>query len=251
MNGFRPFVYTITPFTTLRCLEQIKIDVCYHELPVTIVGTGSGLSYAQLGPTHHSLDDIGIMRSLPNMRVFCPCDPVEVKYGMRQSLKQNSPVYIRLGKKGEPVIHKQNIEKYSFGQIINVRKGNDVCLLSVGNVMPIAIIAREIIEKAGFSCRLDSLCSVKPLDVQSLKNIFSEFKTVCVVEEHSTVGGAKSAILELLSDIAPTQLPKLISCNLDDKFFHEIGTQEEIRKEACLTSDAVATKVINHITAGI
>ena len=101
LNGFRPFVYTITPFMTLRCLEQIKLDVCYHEAPVTIVGTGSGLSYAGLGPTHHSLDDINVMRVLPNMAVVCPCDTHEVRAGLSAILNLEHPVFFRLGKKGE------------------------------------------------------------------------------------------------------------------------------------------------------
>src|SRR3990167_5493412 len=105
MMGFRPVTYTITPFATVRCLEQIRVDVCYHNIPVIFAGTGSGLSYASLGPTHHSCDDIGFMRMLPNMTILCPCDPLEVKSAVRAAFQLNSPVYIRLGKTGEPNIH--------------------------------------------------------------------------------------------------------------------------------------------------
>src|SRR5262249_37748072 len=95
LNGLRPIVYTITPFTTTRCLEQIRDDVCYHAVPVIIVGTGAGLSYAELGPTHHSCEDIAILRSLPGMTVLCPCDSVEVRLMLRESLKQDGPIYMR------------------------------------------------------------------------------------------------------------------------------------------------------------
>jgi len=100
IQGFRPITYTITPFNTLRCLEQIKIDICYPKLPVIIVGTGAGLSYSALGATHHSLDDIAIMRALPNMNVVCPSDPIEVAHAIEHALKIKGPTYIRIGKKG-------------------------------------------------------------------------------------------------------------------------------------------------------
>ena len=104
LNGFRPVVYTITPFTTTRCYEQIRVGVSYHECPVTIVGTGSGLSYASLGPTHHSLEDIALLRVLPKMNVLAPCDSYELTCLLNQTFLQNNATYIRIGKKGEPLI---------------------------------------------------------------------------------------------------------------------------------------------------
>ena len=106
-SGLLPITYTITPFNTLRCLEQIRDDVCYPDLPVILVGTGGGLSYANLGATHHSMDDIAAMRILPNMHVICPGDPVEVKLAVEAALDLKRPTYIRIGKKGEPIVHTQ------------------------------------------------------------------------------------------------------------------------------------------------
>ena len=117
LSGLRPVVYTITPFTTTRCFEQIRVDVCYHKAPVIIVGTGSGLSYAELGPTHHSLEDLAILRTLPGMRVVAPCDTMELRLALRAALKQSNPVYIRIGKKGEPAIHKHE-PVFDFGTAI-------------------------------------------------------------------------------------------------------------------------------------
>ena len=105
MNGLRPVAYTITPFVTTRCLEQIRTDVCYHEAPVTIVAVGAGLAYSGLGPTHHACEDISFLRSIPNMVVICPGDAFEVRAALRASMQQDRPVYIRMGKKGEPVVH--------------------------------------------------------------------------------------------------------------------------------------------------
>lgn len=114
LSGLRPVVYTITPFTTTRCFEQIRVDACYHKAPVIIVGTGSGLSYAELGPTHHSLEDMAILRTLPGMRVIAPCDTSELRCALHAALKEDGPVYIRIGKKGEPAIH-QNLAAFKIG----------------------------------------------------------------------------------------------------------------------------------------
>ena len=105
MCGLRPFTYTITPFATTRVMEQIRVDICYHNVPVAIVGTGSGLSYASLGPTHHSCEDVAFLRALPNMTVICPADAAEVRRAVAAVLEIAGPVYLRLGKKGEPTVH--------------------------------------------------------------------------------------------------------------------------------------------------
>ncbi len=106
LSGLRPVVYTIAPFTTTRCYEQIRVDLCYHGAPVVVVGTGSGLSYAELGPTHHSLEDIAIMRVLPDMTVLAPCDEAELRAGLATALALPGPSYMRIGKKGEPKVHR-------------------------------------------------------------------------------------------------------------------------------------------------
>jgi transketolase len=107
MSGMRPVVYTIAPFTTTRVMEQIRVDVCYHDVPVVIVGVGSGLGYASLGATHHSCEDMAMLRTLPNMSVLAPADPLEVRGVLRAALRHSGPSYIRMGKKGEPVLHRE------------------------------------------------------------------------------------------------------------------------------------------------
>ncbi|NNN20349.1 MAG: transketolase, partial [Acidimicrobiaceae bacterium] len=132
--GLRPFTYSITPFITTRCLEQIRVDICYHELPVIIVGTGSGLAYNSLGATHHSCEDIGFLRLLPYMTVICPGDPTEVRLAARAALAHPGPVYIRLGKKGEPDVH-QDPPSFEIGRGIVLRDGSDICLISTSNML--------------------------------------------------------------------------------------------------------------------
>ena len=124
LNGLRPVVYTITPFTTTRCLEQIRTGVAYHEAPVVIVGTGSGLSYAELGATHHSLEDIAILRSIPNLRICAPTDPLELVAQLRQAVSDGKPTYIRIGKKGEPNLLEQKTN-LGIGKAHMLKRGEE------------------------------------------------------------------------------------------------------------------------------
>ena len=144
--GLKPVVYTITPFTTTRCFEQIRVDVCYHEAPVVIIGTGSGLSYASLGPTHHSLEDIAIIRTLPGMTVMCPCDQNELRAMLRLAVDHDGPVYMRIGKKNEPQIY-DDVPDLKIGKSKTIRNGQNVCLISTGNIMPVVLETAEILEK--------------------------------------------------------------------------------------------------------
>jgi transketolase len=150
LSGLRPIIYTITPFTTTRCFEQIRVDVCYHRAPVIIVGTGSGLSYAELGPTHHSLEDMAILRTLPGMCVLAPCDVFELRAALRVALQQDRPVYIRIGKKGEPNIHPEP-PVFAIGKALTLRHGTDVILLGSGTVM--SEVLKAIRHRIVTSCR--------------------------------------------------------------------------------------------------
>ena len=143
MCGLRPVAYTIAPFVTYRCLEQIRVDLCYHELPMVLVGVGAGLGYAELGATHHSCEDIAMLRALPGMSVICPGDAHEVRAGLRGALQLSGPAYLRIGKKGEPVVHPSVPAGFQIGKALTIREGNDVCLLSTGNTLPLAVEAGE------------------------------------------------------------------------------------------------------------
>ncbi|MEM7620834.1 MAG: transketolase C-terminal domain-containing protein [Pseudomonadota bacterium] len=234
MNGFRPVVYTITPFTTTRCFEQIRVDVCYHESPVIIVGTGAGLSYAQLGPTHHSLEDIAILRTLPGMAVLCPCDPLEVRACLRSALKREGPTYIRLGKKGEPELH-STIPTLEIGKAITMRPGDDVCLVGTGNVVSVALEAAEDLKNHGIAVRIENFHSVKPLDESRLSELVEKYKVIGIIEEHSKIGGLYSAISEWQSDRMDGGT-RLLSFSLADEFIHRVGTQQQARERAKLTA---------------
>lgn len=241
LSGLRPVVYTITPFTTTRCLEQIRVGACYHSAPVIIIGTGSGLSYAELGPTHHSLEDMAILRALPGMCVLAPCDEVELRLLLRAALAHDGPVYMRIGKKGEPLIHRTP-QALAIGRAATVRKGEDVCLISTGTIMPEVLKAADLLAARSISARVESFHSVKPLDEARLDEVFRSFPVVAVAEEHSLFGGLGGAVAEWCAR-QPKQLARLVAFGVEDSFMHEIGSQEYARRKFGLTGENIAAQV--------
>ncbi len=241
LSGFRPVIYTITPFTTTRCFEQIRVDVCYHQAPVIIVGTGSGLSYAELGPTHHSLEDMAILRTLPGMCVMAPCDATELRLALQAALQQNNPVYIRIGKKGEPDIHSA-VSDFAIGKSIVVRKGADVALLSAGTIISEVLKAADILKDKGISVEVTSFHSIKPLDSDYLQTASQHFKLLVSIEEHGLIGGLGGAIAEWLARQSNTT--PFMSLGTPDEFMHEVGSQEYARAKYGLVAEDIAVNVI-------
>jgi transketolase len=241
--GLRPVIYTITPFTTTRCFEQIRIDACYHEAPVIIVGTGSGLSYADLGPTHHSLEDLAILRTLPGMTVFAPCDETELRLGLRAALKHDGPVYMRIGKKGEPAVHASPPAGFALGRALTLREGKDACLIGAGTIMPEVLAAADALGKAGVSARVESFHTIKPLDGARLAELFGRCALVAVVEEHGLAGGLGGAIAEWRA-AQDGKLARMLAFGTADEFMHEVGTQAYARRKFGLTAENIAGKVL-------
>lgn len=246
LSGLRPVVYTITPFTTTRCFEQIRVDACYHKAPVIIVGTGSGLSYAELGPTHHSLEDMAILRTLPGMRVIAPCDTTELRMALRAALAEDGPVYIRIGKKGEPAIHAQP-PAFRIGEAIVVRPGTDVALIAAGTIMAEVLKAADLLNQRGVSAEVVSFHSVKPLDRAYLDRACSRFKLIATIEEHNRIGGLGGAVAE--SYASRRDAPVQISFGSDDEFMHEVGSQDYARAKYGLTAGNIADKVLAALRA--
>ena len=239
LSGLRPVVYTIAPFTTTRCLEQIRVDACYHRAPVTIVGTGAGLSYTELGPTHHSCEDLAILRVLPDLTVFAPCDSAELRLGLRAALGQDKPVYMRIGKKGEPAIH-VGLDELAFGRAIGVRAGRDICLLVAGTIMSEAIAAADLLAADGISVGVESFHTVKPLDTARLGEVFAAFRLVATIEEHSRIGGFGGAAAEWMTQRPESAAARLITFGVEDRFLHRIGSQAYARRLFGLDGAAMA-----------
>lgn len=236
LSGLRSVVYTITPFTTTRCFEQIRVDVCYHKAPVIIVGTGAGLSYADLGPTHHSLEDMAILRTLPEMSVIAPCDSNELRHALRAALELDTPVYIRIGKKGEPNIH-ENINNFKIGKSIIVKNGKDIALICAGTIMTEALEAAKKLEKKGISVEVVSMHTIKPLDEEYLINASSNFKMIVTIEEHGKIGGLGGAVAEWKSNNNASFYHQIFGT--PDEFMHEVGSQEYARDKYGLVASNI------------
>jgi transketolase len=241
--GLRPVTYTIASFVTVRCLEQIRIDVCYHNLPVIIVGVGAGLSYAELGATHHSCEDIAMMRVLPNMTVLCPGDAVEVRLALSTAFKQGGPVYIRLGKKNEPIIHKDEPE-FRIGKGILLREGDKkVCIVSTGNVLPVVMETADLLAMQGIEAQVVSMHTVKPLDKELLEKVFLQFEIVVTVEEHSLIGGLGGSVAEWLSGQRSIKAD-LLRFGVKDEFIHGVGKQTTARQSAGIDAELIVKEIL-------
>ncbi len=243
LTGLRPVVYTITPFTTTRCFEQIRVGACYHHVPVVIVGTGSGLSYAELGPTHHSLEDMAILRTLPGMTVFAPCDEKELRAGLRAAMKLDGPMYMRIGKKGEPIIHQSGVHGFALGTAITLRPGKEVCLIAAGTIMSEVLAAADVLEKAGLSVRVESFHTIKPLDRERLAEVFRSVGLVAVIEEHGKVGGLGGAVAEWRGE-QHGNVARMLAFGTADEFMHEVGSQAYARRRFGLTAANISGEVL-------
>ena len=245
LSGLKPVVYTIAPFTTYRCFEQIRVDVCYNNAPVIIVGTGAGLSYASLGPTHHSMEDIAILRTLPNMTIFCPSGPKETREGLEAAFEYQNPIYIRLGKKGEPDLY-ENSNRLKFGESVTLREGHDACIIGTGPVLRQAIEAADKLKFEGLSVRVENFHTVKPLDKIKLDEISTSFAQVFIVEEHGRIGGLFGAIAEQLS-IQKNNKIQLHPISAADYFLHKIGDQNFAMDQYGINANAISSAIQNAI----
>lgn len=197
MAGKIPFVYTITPFVTARCYEQIKVDVCYNQTNVKLVGVGSGVSYGTMGPSHHSLEDIAIMRALPNMVVISPSDPQETGEAVLAAAKHVGPVYIRLTLTSTPLNYKRG--SFQIGRARIVKKGTDAAIIATGDMVNLALEAAKILKKEGINCYVVNMHTIKPIDEKLIKKLSCSCKAIVSIEEHGVIGGLGSAVSRVVS----------------------------------------------------
>jgi len=225
------FVYSIIPFVTMRCFEQVRLDLAYNFMNVKLVGVGAGLTYGPLGSSHHALEDIAIMQSLPDMTVLCPGDPIETRELIKRSFEYEGPVYIRLGKNGEPKIHPDET-RIEIGKSITVLKGNDLALITTSNMLETGKKWVEEWKQDGVNVSLISMPSLKPFDSSTVKNLIDKEIPIITLEEHSVIGGLGSIISQV---IATTGKPvKFQQIGINDKFSHVVGGHEFQRKKFML-----------------
>ncbi|NDC38197.1 MAG: transketolase [Proteobacteria bacterium] len=237
LSGLRPIVYTIAPFTTVRCLEQIKVDVAYHQSPVIIVGTGSGLSYSSLGPTHHSLEDFAIFRAIPNLQVLAPWDAPSLRACLRMALESNRPTYIRIGKKGEPDLC-EGVTAPAIGDGLTIQSGLEVCILAVGTVAQEARAAGKILDQQGVGTEVLLTHTVKPCPIALFDDLLSRFECFVTVEEHARIGGFGESFL---CYIALRGLRKRVIClGTGDSFMPVVGSQAYARSFFGIDATSIA-----------
>ncbi len=223
-SGNVVFVYSIANFPTLRCYEQIRNDVCYHELPVRIVSVGGGLAYGSAGYTHHGVEDLAVMRVLPGMTVVAPGDPLETDAVTRALVDLPGPAYLRLGKANEPVVHEAPLS-LTLGRALTLRNGHDVTLISTGGMLAASVAAAdELAVRAKLSVRVLSMHTLKPLDVEAVLAAARETRLILSVEEHSELGGLGSAVAELLAEMPPPRA-RFRRFALPDRYLREVGSQ--------------------------
>ena len=226
-EGFIPYVNTIATFLTRRCFEQIALNLCLADLPVRLIANGGGAVYAPLGPTHLAVEDITILRSLPNMTVVAPCDSIEMKELMEASINWPHPIYIRLAKGGDKIISKKET-KFEFGKAILMQKPEEGLFVTTGVMTQIALEACKVLKEKGFECGVLHMHTIKPLDEEALEKYLPKTRGLVSVEENTKIGGLGSAILEFCSDKMPDQTTKIRRIGIPDKFADQYGNQDSL-----------------------
>jgi transketolase len=236
MEGYIAYVYSIGNFPTLRCMEQIRYDIAYHNLNVRIIAVGGGYAYGSLGTSHHTTEDFGMLRTIPNLCVCAPGDPIETKALIKWSIGHNGPVYFRLGKAGESIVHSERISIVSPGDMFQLRNGLNTAIITTGSILAYAC---TFLDAANISASVYSFPFVKPINPVSLKRIALSNERIIIIEEHQASSGFGSAILEIFNDLFDRQeitvFPKIHRIAIPDKFYSISGSQVYLREQAGIT----------------
>lgn len=238
LSGKIAFTYSIANFPTMRCLEHVRNDVCYHNANVKIVSVGGGFTYGAMGASHHALEDLAVMRAMPGLMVVAPGDPVEARAATRAVTAYPGPCYLRLGKAGEPTVHQTAID-FKFGKAIRMRDGRDATLISTGGILQNTVRAAERLANEGIETRLLSMHTVKPLDTEAVLAAARETGAIFTVEEHSILGGLGSAVAEVLAE---AEGPKVVfkRIGVPPGFSPHIGSQEYMQERHGLTDEGIS-----------
>lgn len=241
LRGLKPFAYTIATFTLFRPFEFVRDDLCYHNLPVTIVGIGGGVTYSTLGGTHHAQEDVAIASAIPNMSVIAPCDPAETRLATLWCTQQErGPVYLRLGKAGEPDLTSGAAEGFEFGKLRYLQRGRDVCIMGYGGVLKMGKDLAARFEAQGRSVSLVSAHTIKPLDIEGVREALASHAHVILLEEMVPHGGLASRVKEVAWDSKARC--RLDAFTLQDAFLHNYGSHNDLLTAHGLNLDAIAAK---------
>lgn len=239
MEGFIPYVNTIATFLTRRCYEQVAVDLCLHDLPVRLIANGGGGVYAPLGPTHLAIEDIAIMRALPNMTVVAPCDADEMRRFMHDTLNWPHPIYIRLAKGGDLVVSESR-HGFRLGKSIRLREGRDGLFVTTGVMAQAALAAASLLQADGIEVGVRHVHTIKPLDVEQILEDVAAVPAVITVEEGIVNGGLGSAVLEACNSQAKHLAHKISRLGIPDAFPTQYGSQQTMLSHWELTAEKLA-----------
>lgn len=257
LSGKKVFVFSITPFVTMRCFEQIRVDVCYQNLDVTIIGVGAGFAYSTSGPTHHTIEDIAIMRALPNMKIFSPCHPLEARLITEMLLYSpdlwlRGPNYLRLGRKNDPLIPELAEETLaqveSLGAIEVGRLTHyDMTIFSTGSIITEAISVAKELKKFGWGVEVLNIHVIKPFTaIGTVQERMASRKAIFTLEEHSINGGLGSTVSEIIAETGSCGKPPIFKrFGVEDKFTHIVGSVKTLRKENKIDFVSITEEILH------
>ncbi len=237
-TGKIPFASTFAMFAAGRAYDQIRNSVAYPKLNVKICGTHAGVTVGEDGATHQMLEDLSLMRSIPNMTVLCPSDDTQTKWAIKEMAKIDGPVYIRLARVATPIIYDEN-QKFEIGKMVQIGDGTDATIFATGVEVAETLKAKEELEKENINIRVVDVHTIKPIDREMIVKCAKETKKIITIEDHSIIGGLGTAICEVLSEEYPT---KVIRMGMNDKF-GKSGKAEQLLKYFKLDSQAIIEKV--------
>jgi transketolase central region len=237
-TGKIPFASTFAMFAAGRAYDQIRNSVAYPKLNVKICGTHAGVTVGEDGATHQMLEDLSLMRSIPNMTVLCPSDDTQTKWVIKEMAKFDGPVYIRLARVATPIIYDEN-QKFEIGKMVQIGDGTDATIFATGVEVAETLKAKEELEKENINIRVVDVHTIKPIDREMIVKCAKETKKIITIEDHSIIGGLGTAICEVLSEEYPT---KVIRMGMNDKF-GKSGKAEQLLKYFKLDSQAIIEKV--------
>jgi transketolase len=251
MEGYVPYVNTIATFLTRRCFEQVAVDVCLHNLPVRLIGSGGGLVYAPLGPTHLATEDMAIMRALPNMTVVAPADADEMTRFMATTLDWPGPIYIRLAKGGDPIISR-DADGFRTGKAITLREVPEggVALIAIGVMVNRALKAAETLAGEGIGVGVLNVHTLKPLDSDTILTQARQARAVFTLEEHTVTGGLGSAVAEILIEGLEGAHPIVRRLGIPDAFPAAYGSQDSLMETYGLQPEQIVETVLATVRKG-
>lgn len=238
--GFKPFVYGLSAFVPIRVLEQIKLDICYENLPVILIGDGAGVVYSSLGSSHQSTEDIAALRAVPNIAILSPADSYEMNQCMALAIGSRQPVYIRIGKADLESIH-DSLPTFQMGELCQVQQGNSkICLVATGSMVSTAI---KVSQELG-DLEVWSAPCIKPINIKQVISIAQRHETIVVLEEHSIYGGLGSAIAEITSEHHPIKVRRI---GIQDRFSQFCGSYQYLMEEHRLNLNHAMLQIKNSL----